>query len=392
MKNKRHDLRALVEFTSTERRIMQLILVAISIFMLGTLYVKNIYQGNPQLSREDYSRLADMLRDMSVDHKVEYAINMKEFDPNNIKEEELIEMGWPDRTSKTLVKFRDSGFRFESKEDLLKVIGIDSSFYELIEPWVTMESPHFGNTSQSSFIRDKHTEPVKPLKPFDPNTITAQELIAMGWDAKPAFTLVNYRKKIKNFQVKDDLKVIRGLTDSAYRAMAPFIMLPDSIFREIVPDTIRYYASRERIYKRHKRDTININQADTMRLVDLYGVGPYTAKLITRYRERLGGFYDKSQLYEIEWIEKERIDSIMPYVTVDDSYKRIDVKSQSFSELLGHPYLEYESVVELKNYFRKRPQREYLSSFIEKSRINSDTLALLRPYLTLPKEAQKSPK
>ena len=369
---------------------MQLLLVVISIFILGTLYVKNIYQGNPQLSREDYSRLTDMLRDMSVDLTVDYAFDMKAFDPNYITDDELIKMGWPESTSKTLVKFRKSGFRFESKEDLLKVIGIDSAFYATVEPWVTLESTQSEHKAKASDIRDKQIVAIKSLKPFDPNSVTAQELIAMGWAAKPAFTLVNYRKKIKNFEVKSDLKVIRGLTDSAYRAITPFIMLPDSIFSEIVPDTIRYYTSRKRVYRRYNRDTININHADTMRLVDLYGVGPYTAKLIARYRDRLGGFYDKSQLYDIEWIERDRIDSILPYVTVDDSYKRIDVKNQSFSELLSHPYLEYESVVDLKNYFRKRPQREYLSSFIEKSRINPDTLALLRPYLILPMESQKS--
>jgi competence ComEA-like helix-hairpin-helix protein len=88
---------------------------------------------------------------------------------------------------------------------------------------------------------------------------------------------------------------------------------------------------------------VELNSADTFELQKLRGIGSSFARRIIKYRERLGGFSDKSQVNEVWGMDTGRYNMIAPNLTVNrDSIHKIDLNIVSFKQLLFHPYFPYE--------------------------------------------------
>jgi competence ComEA-like helix-hairpin-helix protein len=88
---------------------------------------------------------------------------------------------------------------------------------------------------------------------------------------------------------------------------------------------------------------IELNSADTFELQRLRGIGPSFARRIVKYRERLGGFTDKSQLLEIWGMDTSKYNAIREHLAVNtDSVHPINMNTVTFKELLAHPYFPFE--------------------------------------------------
>lgn len=96
---------------------------------------------------------------------------------------------------------------------------------------------------------------------------------------------------------------------------------------------------------------IDLNSADTDLLQSLKGVGPYWAKRIFGYKEKLGGFLHCSQLLEIEGMDSVLFQTISPLLVVDTSFiYRIPINKVSAHKLQQHPYFGKNLAVALVNY------------------------------------------
>ena len=147
---------------------------------------------------------------------------------------------------------------------------------------------------------------------FDPNTVTMEDLQRLGLSERQAATIENYRAKGGRFRSKADFQKMYVVSDTLFARLEPFIDIPK----------------------------LELNTADSTALVTLRGIGPYYARKILAYRDRLGGFYDKAQLLEIEGIDSERYEGLADAVTVDPAKIRpLDLWHASDSLLAQHPYL-----------------------------------------------------
>lgn len=96
---------------------------------------------------------------------------------------------------------------------------------------------------------------------------------------------------------------------------------------------------------------ININESDTILLLELPDIGPFFARNIVDYRERLGGFIEKEQLLEVYGFDSLRFTIISPYINVDSCItNKIRVNYDDFKTILRHPYIEYEDVKKIINH------------------------------------------
>jgi DNA uptake protein ComE-like DNA-binding protein len=86
---------------------------------------------------------------------------------------------------------------------------------------------------------------------------------------------------------------------------------------------------------------VDLNAADTIELKQLKGIGTVFARRIVSYREKLGGYFDKSQLLEVFGMDTARLAQISPYIEVDlQKIKQLHLNKAGYKELLAHPYLE----------------------------------------------------
>ena len=159
------------------------------------------------------------------------------------------------------------------------------------------------------------------------------------------------------------------------------VYIRDTVRRKwYVWDTVRVEVKSVRYTaKSRPPEPLDLNMADSTELVRLPGIGASTAMKIIRYRERLGGYTEITQLAEIDGLP----DSLMKWFIITDTIpvSRIAVNKATLAELRRHPYIDFyqaRAIVEFRNERGIIKSPEQLS-FLEE--FTAQDLIRLKPYL-----------
>lgn len=146
--------------------------------------------------------------------------------------------------------------------------------------------------------------------PFDPNTVSQEDLVRLGFSVKQAAAIANYRVKGGRFRRKEDFAKSFVVADSVYRRLEPFINIPK----------------------------VDINTADSAAFDALPGIGPYFAARMVRYREELGGYSFPEQLLDIYNFGAERYEGLIDLICCSEpeAYRLWTLPAD---ELRKHPYI-----------------------------------------------------
>lgn len=128
---------------------------------------------------------------------------------------------------------------------------------------------------------------------------------------------------------------------------------------------------------------VDLNEADTLTLQMLYGIGPTFARRIVRYRERLGGYYSVEQLREVYGMTDDRYQGLLPHVTVTtDSLRYIDINKVTIKELMRHPYVDAYQARDIIRWRDKGHAYRTVDDLRLVATMDDTTLARLAPYLS----------
>lgn len=98
--------------------------------------------------------------------------------------------------------------------------------------------------------------------------------------------------------------------------------------------------SRSYFHDGWKWDMVELNSADSATLDDLPGIGPYYAKQILKYRERLGCYADIGQLLDIRGFDTARLERLADRLYIEpSSVKSLDLQAMSVDSMASHPYI-----------------------------------------------------
>jgi competence protein ComEA len=129
---------------------------------------------------------------------------------------------------------------------------------------------------------------------------------------------------------------------------------------------------------------VDINRSDSAALLPLPGIGPVLAGRIIRYRELLGGFNHAGQLNEVYGLPEETVSVIRESLRFDTAaIRQIRVNACTFSELLRHPYLEFEDVKAILRYRDDMGSITSLEEILANGLLADSTLEKISPYLDL---------
>ncbi len=181
------------------------------------------------------------------------------------------------------------------------------------------------------------------LKSFDPNTASKDSLIQSGLSEKLAQQILNYREKGGKFRVKKDFAKLYYLTDSAYKAIAPYLLLPDELPK---PNPL----------------IVEINTADSLLLLRVKGIGPVYAHRILEYRRQSGGYFTLDQLGEAFYInantlqeQQQRMAEIKSQLRVDSTkIEKLNINTAILTQLSHHPYISYKQSKKIISLVKKR--------------------------------------
>ena len=209
----------------------------------------------------------------------------------------------------------------------------------------TIQEEEEKGRARHRYPEDTGFRPGKPALtpfPFDPNradSLTLRRLGLPGWMAR---NIVRYRERGGRFRHPDDFRKIYGLTDEQYAALEPYIRIaPQDTARPAPPRLYTAQTERDtlaRPYKYPAGTVIELNRTDTTELKKIPGIGSGIARLITGYRQRLGGFYALEQLREID-LDPE---PLRPWLRIDTTaIRRLNLNRVSVDRLRRHPYFNF---------------------------------------------------
>lgn len=211
------------------------------------------------------------------------------------------------------------------------------------------------------------------LKPFDPNRVSLQQLLDIGFDRFSARNLLKYRKNGGFFHRPSDLLKIYGIDSNFYSKIRGYIIISNDS-PNIKPETF------------HHKKTVqyDLNKIDSAGLLRFKGIGTVLASRIVRYRDLLGGYVSVNQLYEVYGLPDSIITQIIPSLVVDTSaVKKINLNKADFAKLIKHPYLNSYQVKAIlafrkhAGYFKEKKQ------LLDYYLLPDNVYLKVAPYLTL---------
>ncbi len=223
-------------------------------------------------------------------------------------------------------------------------------------------------------------------KPFDPNTVSAEELQAMGLGKFVITSLMRYRAAGGVFSTKEKFAQIHGLTLGDYRQLEPYIYISEEfqLASDYVSVPRRDYApsAHDTIAQRRKLapgQVIDLNRSDTTALQQVPGIGSYYARQIVALRDRFGGFIAVDQLAAISRLPTD----CYAFFTVDSTaVRKLNINTADFRTLCSHPYIGYDRAKAISDY---RQLKGPISSLQELSLLPGFTpqdQQRLQPYIT----------
>lgn len=145
---------------------------------------------------------------------------------------------------------------------------------------------------------------------FNPNTVSVEDLIRLGFSEKQARSIDTYRSRGGRFRRKSDFAGSYVVSDSVYRRLESFIDIP----------------------------LLDINKADSAEFDALPGIGGYYAKKMVEYRIELGGYSSPSQLLDIYRFGEDRFDGLKDLITCSPP-RPFALWTLPVEELRKHPYI-----------------------------------------------------
>jgi competence protein ComEA len=215
-----------------------------------------------------------------------------------------------------------------------------------------------------------------PPSKFDPNKYTASDWMKLGLSEKQAMVVINFSKR--GVYSNEQLKKIFVISDELFE------LIKDSTIYPIKYPVLTTVEKVENVKKTVEISLIDVNTATQSELETIKGIGPFFAKNIIKYRERLGGFCKKEQLLEVWKMDQEKYNQIEPYIIIDvHTIRKINVNTATVEELKSFPYFNWNIANSIVKMRTQRGSYESVNQLKESALIDEELFEKIKPYLSL---------
>ena len=243
-------------------------------------------------------------------------------------------------------------------------------------------------TKKEKIVFDKNNSEVAKgerntykFKPFNPNTITKEELLSFGLSQKQANNFVNYTNAGGFFRDKQDLKKLYFMTDYIYNQISPYVVI-EPLSPKSDPSNSNTYSQNK--FTSKEQLLFDLNQADTIDLQALRGIGPSYSRRIFKYGQKLGGYVRIEQLKEVYGMTDTLYKAIIPYLKINNpNPKKLNLNNSTIKQLNSHPYIDFylaKAIIKLRSDLKSFKSIEEIKQI---HLIDQETYNKLLPYLEL---------
>lgn len=225
------------------------------------------------------------------------------FDPNNASEQQLIDLGFPSFTAKTIIKYRLKGGKFKIKEDLLKIYSLKPALYESLESLILLPAKivekKYDNQEYvvitsiqkapiSTDLKKNKTE----IEKFDINKADTSQLIQInGIGSVLAKRIIKYRDLLGGFYHLDQIQETYGIKPEVINEVLKNVFIGTAV-KKIKINQI----------SNQKHPYLNFNQI----------------KIINAFIKQHGNFKTFADLKDIKILDEITISKISPYIDYEN--------------------------------------------------------------------------
>lgn len=369
--------RDLILLYQQERKAFLYFAILIGLIVVAKITIPYWYP-HKTYSIEELEQMVEVVYRDSVTSKKQLPTYSALVDVNTDSIQHWTHLGFSPKQSKVIVGYKNSIGGFNSVNQLLDVFVVDSTKFKSIKRNLIVSIPAKG-LPEDILSKDKSTEANKielSLKPFDPNTITAEAMYHMGFSKIQANNVINYRSKVAKFKNEVDFKKLYAFSETEMDIILPYVVI-----KEVEkPINGEQHNKIESI-----QQPLNINTCDSIQLIALKGIGPFYAKQILKYRDKLGGYVSVKQLFEVPKMRRENIEVNLQYLFVADGFvpKQLDLNHAQFKQFTAHPYFEYYYTKKIFDYKNKHGNFTSLRDLKKVGFVESDYIDKVSPYLKI---------
>jgi DNA uptake protein ComE-like DNA-binding protein len=238
-----------------------------------------------QMDQEDSMRVHE--QNYPYEKKSELSIS-KAIDPNNMKENDWVKIGFTQKEASSIVKFQNKSGGFKFKEDLKKLYCMSDERFLSLEPFLNL--PEKTDKTEQFTKNTKRQIPIIELNRCDSIALVSLRGIGPGW----ARRIIKRRDQLGGFYCLEQLLEMKGFNDTLLNTLRTQVKVDSSFIQKL-----------------------NINQ---LSLEDLqkhpycwYGVG----KSIVNYRLQHGPFRTVEGLKKIYTLRPETYEKLVHYVKLE---------------------------------------------------------------------------
>ena len=206
------------------------------------------------------------------------------------------------------------------------------------------------------------------IYPFNPNFITDFKGYKLGMSSEEIDRLLDYRKQNKWINSKEDFKKVTKVSDSFLDQISSYFKFPDWISNP----KPKYSDWRKGFKEKTFDQKIDLNSATQLELKKVNGIGEALSKRIIDYRDKLGGFTNDIQLYEVYGLDYQLTDKVRNDFTVKTPKEiiKMNLNKISASDIATVPGISFELA---KRIWEFRVLNERIVDFIELKKIEGLT-------------------
>lgn len=246
-----------------------------------------------------------------------------------------------------------------------------------------------GDSRRASRYAIDTSIPLPARGTVDPNRADSVTLRRLGIPHYVVSRLLKYRVKAGGFRESDEVAKLYGLEDSTFARIRGYLV--DGPLERPPRDDgatpvrgLDSAALRRPVTAGTSLRAVDVNEASEADLEAVRGIGPFYAKQILDYRDRLGGFVDVAQVAETPKLREGAYEQWAGKLRVSRGAKPttpLRVNDLDARALARHPYLPYSKAATLVAYRGHHGPFRSVSDVYAVVALDSGTVERLGPYL-----------
>lgn len=242
---------------------------------------------------------ADSIQMISMDNKIhdqepvikklaEIQSELFFFDPNTAGINELLKLGFPERTADNLIKYRKAGGFFLKADDMQKIYGMNEELYGKLKNWVLIESDSVTVDTISKVMPTKNNDIIM----MNINNCEFSDLIkVLGNNKRIVSRILNYRDLLGGYYSLNQLNEVYEMSDSILNCMLPY-----------------FYADSLNVKK------LSLNHSDYRELISHPYLEKEHVKIILKFREYSEAQIDLKEFLRLKILPDTILSLLKPYL------------------------------------------------------------------------------